>query len=311
MRPQFSDRLREEFRHRRCKNSRYSLRAFARDLETDHSSVSKILRGEREPSEELVDRLAVRLGLGAAERLAYRAASALPSTEQQARWDALRHFAAEAAAILNEPLHHEILRLAGRDDFQTDARWIAARTGSTVDAVNVALQRLLRLRFLSFTGPATWVDVEGAGAWTLAEFRRRAVARVEEMASGYMQPNSMRRPMANPVVHFQIITKNPETHGRFYQELFGWSLDDANPMGYRKIETGSKDGIQGGLWPAPAQAPNFVQLFVQVEDCAAYVDKATALGAKVLIPPTMLPEGQTMAVLLDPEQMSFAVTSGG
>lgn len=117
--------------------------------------------------------------------------------------------------------------------------------------------------------------------------------------------------MANPVVHFQIITKNPDAHGRFYQDLFGWSLDDANPMGYRKIETGSQEGIQGGLWPAPGQSPNFVQLFVKVADCATYVAKASTLGAKVLIPPTTLPEGQTMAVMLDPEQMPFAVTSGG
>lgn len=310
MRPQFSERLNEEFRHRRRKNARYSLRAFARDLETDHSSVSKILRGEREPSSELIERLAAKLGLGPAECAAYRAASALPTSEQCARWDTLHHFAAEAAAILNEPLHHTILQLVSNEGFQPDARWLAARTGTTVDSVNIALQRLLRLRFLAFPSPLEWLDNEGAGAWPSAEFRRRAVARVEEMAAGYILPTSTRRTMPNPVVHFQIITKNPDVHGRFYANLFGWSLDDAGPMGYRRIGTGSPEGIQGGLWPAPSQSPNFVQFFVQVEDCAAYVDKAKALGATVLIPPTMLPEGQTMAVLMDPEQMSFAVTSG-
>ena len=37
------------------------------------------------------------------------------------------------------------------------------------------------------------------------------------------------------------------------------------------------------------------------------MEKALGLGAKVLIPPTMLPEGDEMAVLHDPHGMSFAV----
>ena len=42
-------------------------------------------------------------------------------------------------------------------------------------------------------------------------------------------------------------------------------------MGYRQIHTGSERGIQGGIWPAPPQAPAFVQLFMEVEDVAQRV----------------------------------------
>lgn len=35
--------------------------------------------------------------------------------------------------------------------------------------------------------------------------------------------------------------------------------------------------------------------------------KAAELGAKLLIPPTVLPEGDEMAVLHDPQGLSFAV----
>jgi len=65
-------------------------------------------------------------------------------------------------------------------------------------------------------------------------------------------------------------------------------------MGYRRIDTGSPVGIQGGIWPAPPQAPNFVQLFVAVDDVRASVTRAEGLGARVVIPPTTLPEGDTM-----------------
>jgi predicted enzyme related to lactoylglutathione lyase len=44
-----------------------------------------------------------------------------------------------------------------------------------------------------------------------------------------------------------------------------------------------------------------------VEDLQPAVQKAAGLGAKVLIPPTVLPEGDEMAVLQDPLGMPFAV----
>lgn len=114
--------------------------------------------------------------------------------------------------------------------------------------------------------------------------------------------------MPNPVFQFQMISKDPEATAAFYTGLFGWAVNAANAMGYRKLETGAGDaGIDGGIWPAPPQAPNFVQLFVAVEDVAATVAVAQNLGARVIIPPTTLPEGDEMAVLHDPHGMSFGV----
>ena len=42
-------------------------------------------------------------------------------------------------------LHQAILELTQVKGFQIDSRWIARRPGISVDEVNVALQRLLRL----------------------------------------------------------------------------------------------------------------------------------------------------------------------
>ena len=89
--------------------------------------------------------------------------------------------------------------------------------------------------------------------------------------------------------------------------MFGWTIDANNSLGYRRIDTGTTEGIQGGIWPAPPEAPNFVQLFIGVDDVAGAAEKAQALGAKIIIPPTKLPDGDEMAVLLDPQFMSFAV----
>jgi uncharacterized protein len=119
-----------------------------------------------------------------------------------------------------------------------------------------------------------------------------------------------RNTLGNPVVQFQILSKAPDKTARFYSELFGWKINASNAMGYRQIHTESQRGIHGGIWPAPPQAPNFVQFFVAVSDVGASVKKAESLGATVLIPPTRLPEGDEMAVLHDPEGMSFVVCRG-
>lgn len=113
--------------------------------------------------------------------------------------------------------------------------------------------------------------------------------------------------MGQPVVTWQVISKNPERHSAFYEKLFGWTSNSNNALGYRMIDTGSERGINGGFWPAPPQASSFVQLFVEVEDMAASVQQASKLGAKVLIPPQKLPDGDEMAILHDPEGLSFGM----
>jgi hypothetical protein len=113
--------------------------------------------------------------------------------------------------------------------------------------------------------------------------------------------------MSNPVFEFQIVSKNPDATARFYGQLFGWSVNSGNAIGYRRIDTGSRDGIQGGIWPAPPQAHNFVQLFVAVDNVATVVSNAETIGARILIAPTTLPEGGEIAVMHDPQDMPFAV----
>src|SRR4051812_1696840 len=107
--------------------------------------------------------------------------------------------------------------------------------------------------------------------------------------------------MAIPVMQFQILSRNPQGTSDFYSALFGWSVSADNQMGYRQIRTGSEKGIQGGIWPAPPQAINMVQLFTAVPDVKAAAEKAVQLGASMIIPHTVLPGGDEMAVLADPQ----------
>lgn len=113
--------------------------------------------------------------------------------------------------------------------------------------------------------------------------------------------------MSNPVTQFQIISKHPQQTAAFYAELFGWRVTSDNALGYREIDTGSARGINGGIWPAPPQVGDFVQLFITVNDVRSAVERANGLGAKTVIAPTLLPAGEEMAVLQDPGGMSFGI----
>ncbi len=114
--------------------------------------------------------------------------------------------------------------------------------------------------------------------------------------------------MGAPVTHWQILSKHPERTAAFYQELFDWRIDAQNALGYRMVDTRSgSTGIPGGIWPAPPEGHGMVQLFVQVPDVAAAAERAKGLGAALVIPPQKLPQGDEMAVLVDPEGLPFAV----
>jgi predicted enzyme related to lactoylglutathione lyase len=113
--------------------------------------------------------------------------------------------------------------------------------------------------------------------------------------------------MSNPVMRWQIVSPTPDKVTEFYCALFDWQATRDNLLHAQMIDTCSEEGIQGSIWPAPPEAPTFAQLFIEVDDCAAYVARAATLGAKVLIAPQHLPDGDVMAILHDPAGMSFGI----
>ena len=115
--------------------------------------------------------------------------------------------------------------------------------------------------------------------------------------------------MSNPVVQWQIVAQQPEKVAQFYSDLFGWRIRKDNSLGYRALEPGGNRGIPGGVWPRGEEGHNLVQLFVEVDDIDAYLQKAESLGAKTLIPRQSLPDGDSMALLIDPAGLSVALYS--
>ena len=50
-----------------------------------------------------------------------------------------------------------------------------------------------------------------------------------------------------------------------------------------------------------------MQLFVEVDDIDEFIAKASALGASVIVPKSELPDGDALAIVLDPAGLSFGL----
>jgi transcriptional regulator with XRE-family HTH domain len=178
----FASRIKSEFRIRRTRNPRYSLRAFAIFLGTDHSTLSQIICGKRPMPAARIRTWGKKLGLEPEEVLAYAAVEQVLDSRSAALQHQLTQWTTEAMSILAQPIHWQMLHLSREPEFRADSRYVAAKLGVSTDEVNVALSRLLRLRLLKASSDGVWSDATGLPTLNEASFRRLALARVREQA---------------------------------------------------------------------------------------------------------------------------------
>lgn len=114
--------------------------------------------------------------------------------------------------------------------------------------------------------------------------------------------------MSNPVMRWQILTKQPKRLEEFYSALFGWRISADNALGYMTVDTKTKEGIPGGMWPLEEkEGHSMVQLFVRVDDVRAHARKVENLGGRMILPPQTLPDGDEMAIAIDPDGIPFGI----
>ena len=96
--------------------------------------------------------------------------------------------------------------------------------------------------------------------------------------------------MAQPVVHFEIIGRDPQRLRDFYGALFGWEFDTSAPVSaavsgpddYGFTEPGGAGegpGIPGGVGGGPDYPPRVI-FYVGVEAVEATLQRAENLGGR-------------------------------
>ena len=112
--------------------------------------------------------------------------------------------------------------------------------------------------------------------------------------------------MGQPVVHFEVIGKDPDKLIDYYSQLFGWSIDANNPMKYGMVgRDGNVNadgvGIGGGVGAGPEGYDGHVTFYVEVPDVEASLVQAESLGGTRVMGPEKIMEGVELGQFTDPE----------
>jgi hypothetical protein len=111
------------------------------------------------------------------------------------------------------------------------------------------------------------------------------------------------------VVHFEIPVDDPERAVRFYRELFGWQIEDANVgMPYWLITTGQdpEPGIDGAIMERGGTADTVVNT-VAVESVDDTLERVKQLGGSAVTDVMPIPSVGRFAYCKDPDGNLFGV----
>ncbi|RYG48085.1 glyoxalase [bacterium] len=117
--------------------------------------------------------------------------------------------------------------------------------------------------------------------------------------------------MGNPVVHFEVVGKDPKALRSFYGGLFDWEFDTDSPVAEGVSEAGEYGfvdhdaeagvGIPGGVGGGAAYAGHAI-FYVGVPDVEAALQKAESLGGTRRMDPQKNPgKDLVVAHFTDPE----------
>ena len=112
--------------------------------------------------------------------------------------------------------------------------------------------------------------------------------------------------MGQPVVHWELMSKDPEKVSAFYSKIFDWKVDHHPELNYRIVDTGAKGnmpGINGGIVKPdkPSPWPGNMLLYILVDDLSAYRQKVVKAGGKIHIEEHKVPGMGKFSLFTDPE----------
>lgn len=192
--------LKIEFESRKAKNTQYSLRAFARDLDLAPPKLSEILRGKCGLSESSAEKIAPKLGLSAEETKIFIALVSASHARNPIVRDKAQRFVQkfqdekrfneitlESFKIISDWHHLAILELTELEDFKSDISWIAKRLNISNATAETALDRLFEFGLLVKDKNSCWKQTQenlkttsGIPSSEIRKYHRQILNKAEE-----------------------------------------------------------------------------------------------------------------------------------
>lgn len=105
--------------------------------------------------------------------------------------------------------------------------------------------------------------------------------------------------MPHPIVHIEIPAQDTKAAGKFYADLFGWSIETEPNFDYVMFQ--AQGGPGGGFTSLNEHTkPGDVVIYIETDSIETTLARATELGGQIMQPKTEIPGMGWMAIFVDP-----------
>lgn len=150
----FVQHLHSEFSRRSKRNPRFSIRAFARQLGLEPSSLAQILSGKRKLTDKMCHRLAPCLNLS--PRKINTLMKSIPAVSQS--YPNFKLLNEDSFKVISDWHYFAILELTRIEGFKSDVQYVARSLGLTNAVASASIERLKRLGYLAVDSQNNWTD---------------------------------------------------------------------------------------------------------------------------------------------------------
>ncbi len=115
---------------------------------------------------------------------------------------------------------------------------------------------------------------------------------------------------AKPIVHFEIMGADGGALKDFYSDLFEWKLEAFDGVSDYYTTDGDETGVGGAVGQGNDHMPNYLTVYMQVDDIDAYLARVGKAGGSTLLPRTEVPDVVTFALFSDPAGNTVGLVEG-
>ncbi len=106
--------------------------------------------------------------------------------------------------------------------------------------------------------------------------------------------------MGHNIVHWEIMGAKGDELAEFYRGIFDWNPQATEGFDNYNMVSGDEAGVGGAVGQGNEHMPNYLTIYVEVEDIDAHLAKVEAAGGRTVAPKMVIPDMVTFALFADP-----------